>query len=92
MSGAQPQASPSSPPSAGEGALASEERGFGAVLPELLTPECLGLTLDQLGGEGGCGGADPLGIWQPYGLEQHPSQAADWLPVSIGDLLIPGRI
>lgn len=47
VSGAQPQASPSSPPSAGEGALASGGRGFGAVLPELLTPECLGLTLDQ---------------------------------------------
>lgn len=40
-------------------------------------------------GEGGCYTADPLGIWQPRGLEQRPGQAADWPPGSIGDLLIP---
>lgn len=79
--------SPSSPPSVT--ALATGRLCFGTTQSELLTPERLGLTLGQLDGEGGCCGADPLGIWQPHGLEPRPSQAADWPPASIGDLVIP---
>lgn len=54
--------------------MATGRLGVGTMHSALPTPECLGLTLDQLGGDDERCGTDLLGIWQPVDLNSGPAR------------------